>query len=94
MDKADGVTVSMRNCYAGEITVQDKRLNDNYKKYISGMSIDVKRNFINGQRQWVKFRGLNCSAFALQEESGTLSSVIADSCYLKITAQRADDFNL
>ncbi|CCP05020.1 hypothetical protein BN439_3998 [Erwinia amylovora Ea644] len=48
MGKADGVTVSMHNCYTGEITVQDKRLNDNYKKYISGMSIDMKRNFING----------------------------------------------
>ncbi|UWS28739.1 DUF1311 domain-containing protein [Erwinia pyrifoliae] len=43
MDKAAGVTVSMRDCYADEIIVQDKRLNDNYRKFISTMSADVKK---------------------------------------------------
>lgn len=93
MDKAGGVTVSMRNCLADEIIVQDKRLNDNYRKFISTMSSDVKKNFIDAQRQWVKFRDLDCNAFASQEAGGTLSAVIADSCYLKMTAQRADDFS-
>ncbi|ADP10127.1 hypothetical protein EJP617_04460 [Erwinia sp. Ejp617] len=93
MDKADGVTVSMRHCYVDEIIVQDKRLNDNYRKFISTMSADVKKNFIDAQRQGVKFRDADCHAFASLEAGGTLSAVIADSCYLKMTAQRADDFS-
>lgn len=93
MDKAVWVTVLIRNCYADEIIVQDKRLNDNYRKFISTMSSDVKKNFIDAQHQWVKFRDLDCHAFASLEAGGTLSAVIADSCYLKMTAQRADDFS-
>lgn len=93
MDKAVGVTVLIRNCYADEIIFQDKRLNDNYRKFIPKMSADVKNNFIDAQRQWLKFRDSDCNAFTSQKAGGTLSAVIADSCYLKMTAQRADDFS-
>ena len=92
MDSAEGVTVSIKDCYSSEIERQDKRLNDNYKNYLTNMNSDVKRNFIDAQRLWVKFRDKNCEAFASQEAGGTLSSVISESCYLKTTASRADDF--
>lgn len=92
MNSAEGVTVAMRDCYSSEIEIQDKRLNDNYKKFLATLNTDVKGHFVEAQRLWVKFRDENCEAFASQEAGGTLSSVINDSCYLKMTASRADDF--
>lgn len=92
MNSAEGITVAMRECYSSEIENQDRRLNDNYKNYLATLNADVKKNFVNAQRLWVKFRDENCEAFASQEAGGTISSVINDSCYLKMTASRADDF--
>ena len=92
MKTAEGVTVSMRACYADEIDSQDKRLNANYKAYISLMSSDIKKKFVNAQRAWVKFRDENCEAFQSQEPGGTRSLIVGDSCYLKMTAERANDF--
>ncbi|MCX8959575.1 lysozyme inhibitor LprI family protein [Erwinia psidii] len=92
MNAAEGVTVSMRACYADEIDSQEKRLNLNYRNYLSLISPDIKKNFVNAQRTWVKYRDENCQAFQSQEVGGTLSLVVGDSCYLKMTTERADDF--
>lgn len=92
MSSAEGVTLAMRACYADESATQDKRLNLNYKRYIAKLSPETKNNFVNAQRLWIKFRDENCSAFSSQEEGGTLSSIVGDSCYLKMTTERADDF--
>lgn len=92
MSSAEGVTLAMKSCYTDESARQDKRLNLNYKSYIAKLSPEVKNNFVNAQRLWIKFRDENCAAFSSQEEGGTLSSIIGDSCYLKMTTERADDF--
>ncbi|RRZ88191.1 lysozyme inhibitor LprI family protein [Erwinia sp. 198] len=42
---------------------------------------------------WVKFRDENCGAFTSQEAGGTLAAIDGSGCYLKMTAERADDFN-
>ncbi|MDF7659599.1 lysozyme inhibitor LprI family protein [Erwiniaceae bacterium L1_54_6] len=92
MSKSEGVTVEMRDCYEDEVSKQDARLNSNYKKYISDLPLKVKKEFVDAQRQWIKFRDANCGAFISEQAGGTLALLVGDSCYLKMTANRADDF--
>lgn len=47
MKYSEGVTVIMRACYSDELDSQDNRLNTNYRNYISPMSADIKKNFVN-----------------------------------------------
>lgn len=92
MDSAAGITAAMRECYSFEIECQDKRMNYNYKNHLVSIDVDIRKKIIDAQRLWVKFRDENCAAFASQEDGGTLSSVMSDSCYLKMTTLRASDF--
>ncbi|MCG8707406.1 DUF1311 domain-containing protein [Brenneria sp. 4F2] len=92
IDASGGITASMRKCISEETKKQDNLLNNNYKKYISSLYPETRQQFIEAQRLWVKYRDANCSAFASEEEGGTLALIIIDSCYLDMTASRAADF--
>lgn len=92
MDVSEGITVAILACNTVEAEKQDKLLNANYQSYLTGMNSEVKQNFIRAQRLWVKFRDENCGAFTSQEADGTLAAIVASSCYLKMTAERANDF--
>lgn len=91
MDTSEGVTVTILACNSAEAEHQERRLNINYQSYLAGMNTEAKQNFIRAQRLWLKFRDENCGAFS-QEPGGTLAAIVGSSCYLKMTAERADDF--
>ena len=86
------VNADMANCYNAEIQRQEKRLNGNYRKYLSNLNSEVKNNFVKAQRSWIKYRDNNCDALASQEAGGTIAALIGKSCYLQMTKERADDF--
>jgi len=93
MDASEGVTAAIIACNAVESDNQDRQLNANYQRYLAGMSTDVKQNFIRAQRLWVKFRDENCGAFTSQEAGGSLAAIAGSGCYLKMMAERTDDFD-
>jgi len=92
MDKADGVTAATLACMATEHGVQDKRLNAAYKAAMKTAGAQRSDSLKEAQRAWLKFRDLNCAFFGGGE--GTIAGVIAASCLMQTTAERADELQI
>ena len=90
MQKSGGGTVEMLNCIATEMRTQDARLNGAYKKLVGQLKADRKRQLVEVQRMWIKYRDANCSFYA-DPEGGTNATVSASDCMLTATANRAKE---
>ena len=92
MDAAGGVTPRMHDCIGTESAIWDKRLNAAYTSIMASddYSPAVKAKLREAQRAWIAFKEKGCLADGdLEAEGGTLSSVIAADCELRLTAERA-----
>ena len=90
MDKADGVTQHMVECIDAEIKRQDARLNKAYKALVADLNPERKKQLLEAQRAWLKFRDTNC-AFYYDPEGGTIARVQAVDCMMTMTASRAKE---
>lgn len=90
MDKADGVTQNMVECIDAEIKRQDARLNKAYKALVADLNPERKKQLLEAQRAWLKFRDTNC-AFYFDPEGGTIARVQAVDCLMTMTASRAKE---
>ena len=90
MDKADGVTQNMVECIDAEIKRQDVRLNKAYKALVADLNPERKKQLLEAQRAWLKFRDTNC-AFYFDPEGGTIARVQAVDCLMTMTASRAKE---
>jgi len=90
MEKADGVTLNMHECMDAEIKVQDKRLNENYGKYINQLNPVRRKKLVDLQRLWIKYRDQKCE-FLYDPDGGTLAGILGHACFLEMTAERADE---
>ncbi len=90
LDKSGGVTITMIECISAEVNIHDERLNTNYKLLLASLSPSRKKELIEAQRAWLQFRELNCK-FYYDPEGGTLARVAANDCFLKRTAERANE---
>lgn len=90
MDKADGVTQHMVECIDAEIKRQDARLNKAYKALVADLNPERKKQLLEAQRAWLKFRDTNC-AFYYDPEGGTIARVLAVDCLMTMTASRATE---
>jgi uncharacterized protein YecT (DUF1311 family) len=90
MDKADGVTQHMVECIDAEIKRQDARLNKAYKALVADLNPERKKQLLQAQRAWLKFRDTNC-AFYYDPEGGTIARVQAVDCLMTMTANRATE---
>jgi uncharacterized protein YecT (DUF1311 family) len=88
IDKSGGVTVAMIDCINAEAKIQDRQLNANYQSLLALLSEPRKRELLESQRAWLKFRELNCK-FYYDPEGGTMARIAANDCFLNATAQRA-----
>ncbi|RJF99470.1 lysozyme inhibitor LprI family protein [Noviherbaspirillum saxi] len=91
MDKAEGVTIEMRSCIGRELSIQDNRLNRNYKRYFESVEGHVKKKLRTAQQAWIQFRNKECELAGSLEEGKTLEPILIGSCYLDMTARRADE---
>lgn len=89
MDNSGGVTVDMHNCIGTEHEKQDKRLNAAYKAALKAVGDERGKALKEVQRTWLKYRDLNCN-FAGGGE-GTIAVILGASCFLNMTAERADE---
>ena len=88
MDRAGGVTVSMRECISEEYARQDVLLNEMYRQLMQRLGTEGQHDLRNAQRAWIAFREAEC-AWRASGETGTLGPVIIDSCWLGFTTERA-----
>lgn len=90
MDSSGGVTVDMLNCIGAETSLQDKRLNNNYKKLMIQLSPERKKELQEVQRAWIKYRDANCNFYA-DPDGGTMATVSSSDCFMSSTAARAKE---
>nr|WP_181375948.1 lysozyme inhibitor LprI family protein [Polaromonas sp. H8N]AWD72302.1 hypothetical protein pH8NP2_p028 [Polaromonas sp. H8N] len=88
MDKSGGTTMGMIECITAETQRQDARLNKAYKAVMAELSPERKKQLLEAQRAWIKFRDANC-AFYDDPDGGTLARVNANACMMTATAERS-----
>ena len=82
----DSSTAGMVGCINAEFAVQDKILNENYKKAMSVLNDENKKKLKDIQRKWVAYKEAKCP---FVPPMGTLYAVTAADCYLQMTKERA-----
>lgn len=88
LDSPDGMsTHGQIQCVQGEHARQDARLNAAYKAAMADLNARQKARLQAAQRAWIAFRDRNCEA-QMDEDWGTLSTVNANFCVLRMTVER------
>ena len=82
----DSSTAGMVECINAEFAVQDKILNENYKKAMSILNDENKKILKDIQSKWIAYKEAKCAFYPPQ---GTIYLVIAADCYLQMTKERA-----
>ena len=82
----DSSTAGMIQCIDAEFAIQDKLLNQNYKKAMSVLNDENKKKLKDIQRKWVAYKEAKCP---FVPPLGTLYAVTAADCYLQMTKERA-----
>lgn len=84
----DSSTAGMVGCINAEFAVQDKILNENYKKAMSVLNEENKKILKDIQRKWVAYKEAKCAFYPPQ---GTIHRLDAADCYLQMTKERATE---
>jgi uncharacterized protein YecT (DUF1311 family) len=92
MDRSGGVTYEMLDCINAEMKSQDAALNANYKVLTSQLTPSRRKQLLEAQRAWIRFRDSNCQFYA-DPDGGSLATIEANSCVLSMTASRAQELN-
>jgi uncharacterized protein YecT (DUF1311 family) len=87
---SEGVTSKILDCISAELSRQDSRLNDAYKKLMSKLPKNRKKSLVEAQRSWIKFRETNC-AFYDDPNGGSAAHTAGNECFLNATVDRAKE---
>jgi uncharacterized protein YecT (DUF1311 family) len=90
LDKAGAVDPAITECMSAEHSLQDKRLNANYKALMAKLSGERKKQLQETQRLWLKYVEANCD-FYYSPTGGTSARMMANECSIKARAQRAQE---
>jgi uncharacterized protein YecT (DUF1311 family) len=91
LDSADGQsTLGMIGCASDETAIQDKALNNAYRKAMKDLTPEQKTKLQAAQRAWIAFRDAECASYE-DDDWGTLSKINAATCLLHMTVQRTID---
>ncbi len=82
----DSSIAGMVGCINAEFAVQDKILNENYKKVMGALTEENRKILKDVQRKWVAYKEAKCP---FVPSMGTLYAVTAADCYLQMTKGRA-----
>lgn len=83
-------TQDMVECIDSEYKTQDARLNNAYKLLQQNLSADRKKQLLEAQRLWIKYRDANCS-FYYDPGGGSMARLSANDCMMISTAVRAKE---
>ncbi|MGE0086197.1 MAG: lysozyme inhibitor LprI family protein [Desulfococcaceae bacterium] len=90
MDRANGITENMIECFAAETKKQDARLNKVYKELMNALSPARKNQLKEAQRAWIKFRDANVS-YCENPEGGSIARINSNRYFMSATAARAKE---
>ncbi|WP_295536386.1 lysozyme inhibitor LprI family protein [uncultured Thioclava sp.] len=86
-------TLGISACLQGEAQVWDDILNAQYKgaraQLLEQGGTPLADQLLDAQRTWIAFRDADCGLVYSIWADGSIRTVIASSCYLNKTAQRA-----
>ena len=82
----DSSIAGMVGCINAEFAVQDKILNENYKKVMGALTEENRKILKDVQRKWVAYKEAKCAFYPRQ---GTIHRLDAADCYLQMTKERA-----
>lgn len=82
-------TIGIVACLQREEAAWDVILNDNYKTTMADLDASQQAALRKAQRAWIPSRDADCAALWEAFKDGTIRSVIAASCRLDATANRA-----
>lgn len=88
MDASNGVTFDMIDCMTAEHEIQDAELNAAYKTLRAHLTPERQEALKLAQRAWIAYRDANCD-FYNDPDGGTMARLMANSCMLEATAERA-----
>lgn len=80
----------MLECDAKEVKIQDIKLNKAYKDAIKVLEPKKQAELKNAQRLWISFRKAKCD-FYYGLTGGTMDSIDVSSCFVQMTADRAQE---
>nr|WP_314399753.1 lysozyme inhibitor LprI family protein [uncultured Campylobacter sp.] len=84
----DSSIAGMVGCINAEFAVQDKILNENYKKVMGALTEENRKILKDVQRKWVAYKEAKCAFYPRQ---GTIHRLDAADCYLQMTKERATE---
>jgi uncharacterized protein YecT (DUF1311 family) len=86
---AKGVTYAIQECQMKESKLLEARLNTAYRSAKNKLSPDRGRELQEVQRQWLRYRTLNCRFYVDTGLSGY--KIESDACWLALSASRAKE---
>ena len=81
----DSSTAGMIQCINAEFAIQDKILNENYKKVMGVLTEENRKILKDVQRKWIAYKEAKCAFYPKQ---GTIHRLDAADCYLQMTKER------
>jgi len=94
-DASGGVTVALLDCKQDELAVQDKMLNDAFKRLTKRYKDpDLLKRLRSNEGKWIKARDAVCDSESADAGDGTLSSVAYMDCMLRMTTLRVRTLKL
>lgn len=90
MDDSAGIIAELVACLARETETQDVRVDQNYRIAASASSAERRKQLLESQRAWLRYRDANC-AFHDDPEGGFRAVIDTQDCLLRETAARADE---
>ena len=84
----DSSTAGMIQCIDAEFAIQDKILNENYKKVMGVLTEENRKILKDVQRKWIAYKEAKCAFYPKQ---GTIHRLDAADCYLQMTKERATE---
>ncbi len=88
MERAAAVDPLMIECYGAEISLQDRRLNEAYRRLLAKLEPDRRKVLVEVQRQWLRYTEGNCN-FYYDPNGGTAARMAANECSIRSRSARA-----
>ena len=99
--KTQDNTIEINECGKIELAKKDKELNAAYQALIKRLApsdksddtnyTEIKKQLVEAQRNWIKYRDADCSAKYTLYEQGTIRGIVHLSCLKAKTEQRTKE---
>ncbi len=99
--KTQDNTIEINECGKIELAKKDKELNAAYQQLLKKLApadksddtkyAEVKKQLIEAQKNWIKYRDADCSAKYTLYEQGSIRGIVHLSCLIQRTEQRTKE---